>query len=78
MRTINQFLIEKKSTVNLNLTSNIVSVLNRSIQVSWTPEMVQDLSAYHNIDVENELSVYLSQELTRLIDTNILNNLSGI
>ena len=50
----------------------------RGLRVSWTPEMVQDIQAFHNIDAEAELTSLLSQEIANEIDNEILNNLFGL
>lgn len=75
MRTINQYIIENKRKVKLNLRTVNVNVGARPIRVIWTPEMVQDISAFHNIDAEAELTRLLSEELSGNIDDNILRNL---
>ena len=50
----------------------------RTIRANWTPEMVQDLQAFHNIDVEAELTALLSQQIANEIDRDIINNLLAI
>jgi hypothetical protein len=75
MRTINQYIIENKRKVKLNLRTVNVNVGARPIRVIWTPEMVQDISAFHNIDAEAELTRLLSEELSRNINDNIIRNL---
>jgi hypothetical protein len=47
----------------------------KGLKVAWTPEMAQELHAYHNIDAEAELTALLSQEISNQIDDEILNNL---
>ena len=42
----------------------------------WTPELVQDISAYHNIDAEAELTALLSEEIARNIDEEIITRLT--
>jgi hypothetical protein len=74
MRTINQYIIENKRKVKLNLRTVNVNVGARPIRVIWTPEMVQDISAFHNIDAEAELTAILSEEITAEIDREILSN----
>ena len=44
----------------------------RKIRAIWTPEMEQDIQAYHGIDVESELTSLLSEEIAREIDNEIL------
>jgi hypothetical protein len=68
MRTINQYIIENKRKVKLNLRTV------KSIRAIWTPEMYQDISAFHNIDAEAELTRILNEELSRNIDYQILRN----
>jgi hypothetical protein len=74
MRTINQYIIENKRKVKLNLRTVNVNVGARPIRVIWTPEMVQDISAFHNIDAEAELTRIINEELNRNIDREILSN----
>jgi hypothetical protein len=73
MRTINQYVKENKNKVKI--TSVNVNAFARPINTIWTPEMVQDISAFHNIDAEAELSRILNEELTRSIDNQILRDL---
>jgi hypothetical protein len=74
MRTINQYIIENKRKVKLNLRTVNVNVGARPIRVIWTPEMVQDISAFHNIDAEAELTRIINEELNRNIGREILSN----
>lgn len=53
----------------------ITAAAPRLIRAEWTPELAQDLQAYHNIDAEAELAVLLGVELARVIDVQILNDL---
>jgi hypothetical protein len=50
----------------------------KGLRVTWSPEMIQDLQAFHNIDAEAELTALLSQEIANEIDNEILNNLFGL
>jgi hypothetical protein len=74
MRTINQYIIENKRKVKLNLRTVNVNVGARPIRVIWTPETVQDISAFHNIDAEAELTRIINEELNRNIGREILSN----
>ena len=58
---------------NLDLDSVAVRVHPRTLRASWTPELAQDVSAFHNIDVEAELTRMLSEELSREINREIIN-----
>ena len=57
--------------IKMNLTS-------RPLQVTWTPELAQDLTAYHNIDAEAELTNLLSENIAREIDNTILEGIRGM
>jgi hypothetical protein len=73
MRTIKKYVRENKNKVKL--TSVNINVGTRPIRAIWTREMVQDISAFHNIDAEVELTRLLNEELSRNINDNILRNL---
>lgn len=60
-------------SINLNLTSIIVNGGERRLRATWTPELAQDLQAFHGIDAETELTRLLSEEITRNIDREIFN-----
>jgi hypothetical protein len=47
----------------------------RKMRALWTLEASQDLKAYHNLDLERELTDLLSKELSLEIDREILENL---
>jgi len=58
--------------IEMNLTSvNVVGGV-RPLRTTWTPELVQDLTAYHNIDAEAELTTLLSENIAQEIDNEIL------
>ena len=61
--------------IDLNLNTVEVNTATRRVRVRWTPELVNDLDTYHNIDAEAELTRLLSEELSREIDQEILNNI---
>lgn len=61
--------------VKLIVTSVTVSVTSRKMKAHWTPELAQDLSAYHSIDAEAELTALLSEELAAEIDREIIRDL---
>ena len=44
-------------------------------QAKWTPELAQDLNAYHNLDAEVELTSILSEHIALEIDQEILEDL---
>ncbi len=45
----------------------------RKMKAQWTPELAQDLEAYHSIDIEAELAALISKEIDRTIINQILN-----
>jgi len=52
-----------------------VSVETRKMRAMWTPELAQDVSAFHNIDAEAELTALLSEQMAAEIDREILRDL---
>ena len=44
-------------------------------RASWSPELAQDVSAFHNIDAEAELTALLSEQVAAEIDREILRDL---
>ncbi len=42
-----------------------VKAQTRSIKANWTRELADDLSMYHNLDIEKELSYLLKEELRK-------------
>ena len=44
----------------------------KRIRKTWSPELAQDLSAYHNIEAEVELTRILSEHLANEIDRAVL------
>ena len=47
--------------VSFKLDSVTVSVEERKLRATWSPELSQDVSAFHNIDAETELTAILSE-----------------
>lgn len=61
--------------VSFQLTSATVSVEERKLRATWSPELAQDVAAYHNIDAEAELTAILSEQIAAEIDREILRDL---
>jgi len=61
--------------VKLTVTSTTVHVTSRKMKAHWTPELAQDLAAYHSVDAEAELTGLLSEELALEIDREIIRDL---
>ena len=61
--------------VNLELKSEPIVAKTRKLKAVWTPELAQDLNAYHSIDAEAELTSLLSEYVSMEIDLVILDML---
>jgi hypothetical protein len=48
-----------------------VGISKPTLTAEWTP----DVYSFNNIDAEQELTTYLSQEIARTIDTQIMDDL---
>lgn len=61
--------------VSFQLTSVSVAVEERKLRATWSPELAQDVSAFHNIDAEAELTAILSEQIAAEIDREILRDI---
>lgn len=61
--------------VSFELSDVTVSVEERKLRATWSPEMAQDVAAFHNIDAEAELTAILSEQIAAEIDREILRDL---
>lgn len=61
--------------VDLELRSEAIVAKTRKLKAVWTPELAQDLNAYHSIDAEAELTAMLSDYISLEIDLEILDML---
>ena len=52
-----------------------VTAVTKKLKAKWTPELGQDLNAYHNLDAEVELTQILSEQIALEIDQEILEDL---
>ena len=64
--------------VSFKLDSVTVSVEERKLRATWSPELAQDVSAFHNIDAEAELTTILSEQIASEIDREILRDLRKV
>lgn len=64
------------NSISLNITTVNVQGNVRPLRAQWTPEIAQDLSAYHGIDIASELTGLLSDQIAAEIDNEIIQNLS--
>ncbi len=61
--------------INIKVDSVAVTAVTKKLKAKWTPELGQDLNAYHNLDAEVELTSILSEQVALEIDQEILNDL---
>lgn len=64
--------------VSFKLSDVTVSVEERKLRASWSPELAQDVAAFHNIDAEAELTAILSEQIAAEIDREILRDLRKV
>ena len=60
------------SELTIRFSSVTVNTETRKMRAHWTPELAQDLEAYHTIDAEAELTALLSEEIAAEIDREII------
>lgn len=58
--------------VSFKLQSVTVDTEERKLRATWSPEMAQDVAAFHNIDAEAELTALLSEQIAAEIDREII------
>ena len=61
--------------IDIKVDSIAVTATTRKLKAKWSPELGQDLNAYHNLDAEVELTSILSEQIALEIDREILNDL---
>jgi len=61
--------------IDIKVDSVPVTAMTKKLKAKWTPELGQDLNAYHNLDAEVELTQILSEQIALEIDREILNDL---
>ena len=62
--------------VDIQLRSIPIVAKTRKLKAVWTPELAQDLNAYHSVDAEAELTAMLSEYIAMEIDLEILDMLA--
>ena len=63
--------------VDIQLKSEAIVAKTRKLKAVWTPELAQDLNAYHSVDAEAELTAMLSEYIAMEIDLEILDMLKA-
>jgi len=61
--------------IDIKVDSISVTAVTKKLKAKWTPELGQDLNAYHNLDAEVELTSVLSEHIALEIDREILEDL---
>lgn len=61
--------------IDIKVDSIAVTAKTKKLKAKWTPELGQDLNAYHNLDAEVELTSLLSEQIALEIDREILADL---
>jgi hypothetical protein len=61
--------------IDIKVDSIAVTAITKKLKAKWSPELGQDLNAYHNLDAEVELTSILSEHIALEIDREILNDL---
>ncbi len=61
--------------IDIKIESVSVVAQTRKLRAKWSPELAQDLNAYHSLDAEVELTQILSEQIALEIDREILGDL---
>ena len=61
--------------IDIKVDAVSVTAVTKKLKAKWTPELGQDLNAYHNLDAEVELTGILSEQIALEIDREIVNDL---
>ena len=63
--------------IDIALRSEAIVAKTRKLKAVWTPELAQDLNAYHSVDAEAELTAMLSEYIAMEIDLEIVDMLKA-
>lgn len=61
--------------LDIKIESISLTATTRKLRARWSPELAQDLNAYHALDAEVELTSVLSQQIALEVDREILSDL---
>jgi|2_EtaG_2_1085320.scaffolds.fasta_scaffold09676_1 hypothetical protein len=61
--------------IDIKVDSVSITAMTKKLKAKWTPELQQDINAYHNLDAEVELTGILSETIALEIDQEILEDL---
>ena len=76
--TSTNYALEKNPSIpeiDIKVDSVAITAQTKKLKAKWTPELGQDLNAYHNLDAEVELTSILSEQIALEIDREILADL---
>ena len=76
--SLTSYLLEGSSDIpeiDIKVDSTAITAQTKKLKAKWTPELGQDLNAYHNLDAEVELTSILSEQIALEIDREILADL---
>ena len=66
---------DQMSEIDIKVDSIAVTAQTKKLKAKWSPELGQDLNAYHNLDAEVELTGILSEQIALEIDRERLGEL---
>jgi len=61
--------------IDIKIEAIAITAETRKLRARWSPELAQDLNAYHSMDAEVELTSILSEQIALEIDREILGDL---
>ena len=64
--------------IDIKIESIAITATTRKLRARWSPELAQDLNAYHSMDAEVELTSILSEQIALEIDREILGDLVSV
>lgn len=67
---------KNRNVLNFRITSVNVTAGTRPLRALWTPELAQDVGAFHAFDAEAELTALLGHHIRQEIDRQIIQDLT--
>jgi len=61
--------------IDIKVDSVSITAITKKLRAKWSPEVAQDINAYHDVDAEVELTSILSETIALEIDQEILEDL---
>lgn len=61
--------------IDIAIRSMSVNANSRKLKVKWTPELAQDLNAYHTLDAESELTQIMADQVALDVDSEVLQDM---